>query len=76
MTYKRQLTKQIQDMYCVVRQFEKNNEVVIERWTIKYEYTLDKIILELNEMIDLYNKKYGKRWGMIKNYSKTNQNIN
>jgi hypothetical protein len=70
MTYKRQLTNQIEEMYCVIQQFEKNNEVVIERWTIKYEYTLDKIILELNEMIDLYNKKYGKRWGMVSRYIK------
>jgi len=76
MTYKRQLTNQIEEMYCVIQQFEKNNEVVIERWTIKYGYTLDKIIIDLNETINLYNKKYGKRWGIIKKYSKTNQNIN
>ena len=74
MTYKRQLERQIQDMYCVIRQFENNNQVVIERWTKMFEYTFEEIIFELNEMIDLYNKKYGKRWGDIKHY-KINQNI-
>lgn len=31
MTFKRELERQIQDLYCVIRQFENNNQVVIER---------------------------------------------
>jgi hypothetical protein len=74
MNNKRILERQISDMYCVIYHFNKKNEVVIDRWTIQFGYTFDDIILELNELIDLYNKKYGKRWGMIKRYSKISYN--
>lgn len=75
MTYKRQLKREISDMYCVIHHFEKNNQVVIERWTIMFGYTFNEIISELNEMIDVYNRKYGKKWGIINGYTKLNQNI-
>jgi hypothetical protein len=72
MTYKRQMERQIQDMYCVIYHFEKNNQVVIERWTNQFGYTFNEIISELNEMIDEYNRKYGKRWGMLNRFTKIN----
>ncbi len=75
MTYKRQLNREISDMNSVIYHFEKNNQVVIDRWTIQFGYTFDEIVSELNEMIDVYNKKYGKRWGVINKYTKINQNI-
>jgi hypothetical protein len=65
MTYKRILQNQIQDMYCVINQFNNNNPVVIERWTNRFGYTYEMIVNETNDLIQEYNKKYGKRFGCI-----------
>jgi hypothetical protein len=71
MTYKRKLTIVLDEMYGVIYHFEKNNQVVIDRWTIQFGYTFDEIISEYNEMVDFYNKKYGKRWGMRNKFKKS-----
>ena len=65
MTYKKYLRNQICDLGCVLNQFKKNNEVVIERWTLRYGYTYSDILKEMDDLISLYNRKYGKRWGML-----------
>jgi hypothetical protein len=65
MSYKRYLENQICDLGCVINQFKKNNEVVIERWTLRYGYTYSDILKEMDDLISLYNRKYGKRWGML-----------
>jgi len=54
----------------VIKHFEKGNEVVISRWTEKYGYTFKMIVDEFNQVVQNYNKKYGKRFGCCKKYSK------
>jgi hypothetical protein len=66
MTNKRRMEREMSDLYCVIEHFRKNNQVVIERWTKMFNYSFSDIVLEFNENVDLYNKKYGKRWGMLR----------
>ena len=65
MTYKRILKNQISEMRCVIDYFNEKNDVVIERWTNRFGYTYEMIVNETNDLIQEYNKKYGKRFGSI-----------
>ena len=62
---KKILSNEISNMYCVIQQFKTNNPVVIERWTNRFGYTYEMIVNETNNLIQQYNKKYGKRFGSI-----------
>ena len=66
MNNKRILTNEISEMYCVIQHFRNNNDVVIERWTNRFGYTYEMIVNETNNLIEQYNKKYGKRFGSRK----------
>ena len=69
MTYKKQLEMEMMEMTCVINHFENGNEVVISRWTERFGYTLEMIVNEFNELVDTYNRKYGKRFGCCKKKS-------
>ena len=66
MNNKNILSREIGEMVCVVKHFNNNNSVVIERWTERFGYTYEMIVNETNALIQQYNKKYGKRFGSIK----------
>ena len=66
MKTKRILTNEILELYCVIEHFRKKNMVVIERWTIRYGFTFEMIVSEINLKIDVYNRRYGKRFGHFK----------
>jgi hypothetical protein len=63
---KKILSNEISNMFCVIQQFKTNNLVVIERWTNRYGYTYEMIVNDTNNLIQQYNKKYGKRFGSIR----------
>lgn len=69
MTYKKQLEMEMMEMSSVINHFENGNEVVISRWTERFGYTLEMIVNEFNELVDTYNRKYGKRFGCCKKKS-------
>ena len=60
---KKILSNEISNMFCVIQQFKNNNTVVIERWNNRFGYTYEMIVNETNNLIQQYNKKYGKRFG-------------
>ncbi len=64
MNRKKQLEREVCELYCVIEAFKKNNEVVIERWTIRFGYSFEMIVSEINGKIAIYNRKYGKRFGI------------
>ena len=66
MTIKRQLELEISEMSSVINHFEKNNDVVINRWVNQFGYTFEMIVVEFNSLISQYNKKYGKKFGTKK----------
>jgi hypothetical protein len=63
MTDKKQLENELTNLKCVINQFENNNQVVINRWTNLFGYTFDMIVNDFNELVKVYNHKYGKRFG-------------
>ena len=63
---KKQLQQEMSEMMCVIKHFNKGNKVVITRWTERFGYTYDMIVNEYNDMVDTYNRKYGKRFGCCK----------
>ena len=65
MNQKKLLSNEIVELMCVINHFKKNNQVVIERWVMRFGYSFEMIVLEINEKIELYNRKYGKRFGQI-----------
>jgi len=69
MTYKKQLEMEMSEMASVINHFENGNEVVISRWIERFGYTLEMIVNEFNELVDTYNRKYGKRFGCCKKKS-------
>lgn len=66
MTIKKQLELEIMEMSSVINHFEKNNDVVINRWVNQFGYTFEMIVVEFNSLISQYNKKYGKKFGTKK----------
>ena len=71
MNNKKLLEREISELQCVIQHFKNNNDVVIERWTIRFGYSFEMIVSEINEKIRFYNKRYGKRFGE-KRYFYTN----
>lgn len=61
---------EMMEIKSVISHFEKNNEVVITRWTEQFGYTFQMIVDEYNSLVEKYNRKYGKRFGCCKQYSK------
>lgn len=60
---------EISEMDAVIQHFQNGNEVVITRWTNQFGYTFEMIVNEFNELVDTYNRKYGKRFGCCKKIS-------
>ncbi len=58
------------EMRCVIQHFNKGNKVVITRWVEMFGYTYEMIVDEYNQMVDTFNRKYGKRFGCCEKYSK------
>ena len=65
MTNKKKLQFEMSEMKSVINHFNKGNQVVINRWVNQFGYTYDMIVIEFNTMVDTYNTKYGKRFGMV-----------
>lgn len=60
---KRELKFQIGEYMTTINQINNGNEVVIERWFNRYNYTMKRIFDEVNILITEYNRRFGKRWG-------------
>jgi hypothetical protein len=63
MNNKRLLENEIMELRCVIEHFKKNNQVVIERYTIRYGLSYEMVVSEINNKIEFYNRRYGKRFG-------------
>ncbi len=61
---------EMMEMKSVISHFEKNNEVVINRYENVFGMTFQDVVDNFNNMVEIYNKKYGKRFGCCKKYSK------
>lgn len=57
---KKQLERQLSDLFAVISQFEKNNMVVIERYN-NWGISLEELIEERSVLLE----KYTKRWGFL-----------
>ncbi len=61
---KQQLQRNITDQVCVVKQIQNGNQVVINRYK-NLGYNVYMLINEVNNLIEVYNNKYGKRFGNL-----------
>lgn len=63
MNNKRLLEREIIELKCVIDHFKMNNQVVIERYTVLFGFSYEMIISDINDKVELYNRRYGKRFG-------------
>jgi hypothetical protein len=62
---KRDLLNQIQELTCTIKHIKSGNEVVIERVYDRWGITINDLLSERFELIQEYNRKFGKRFGCI-----------
>ena len=56
------------EQFAVISHFNEGNEVVINRYVNMWGITLEMLVQEANQMILIYNRKFGKRFGYCHNY--------
>lgn len=62
---KKELLREIQELTCTIKHIKSGNEVVIERVYDRWGITIDDLLSERLELIQEYNRKFGKRFGCI-----------
>lgn len=70
MTYKKEMMMEMSSLMSVINHFNNGNEVVINRYENVFGMTFQDVVDNFNSMVETYNKKYGKRFGCCKKYSK------
>lgn len=64
MKTKREIKYEMGEQTAIIQHFNAKNPVVINRYENMYGITLEMLVEEANEVITLYNRKFGKRFGM------------
>ena len=70
MSTKKEMMMEMSEMMMVIKHFNNNNEVVINRYNNVFGMSFQDVVDTFNLMVDTYNQKYGKRFGCCKKYSK------
>jgi hypothetical protein len=63
MNTKREMKYKMSEQFAIIQHFNAKNPVVINRYENMYGITLEMLVEEANELVSLYNRKFGKRFG-------------